>query len=241
MRETVGYAVEPGAPATGVEPPPVVAAPPPQRIGRFKIVAVLGAGGFGVVYRAVDEELRREVAVKVPRHECVAALGGKAGFLNEARLIASLDHPGIVPVYEVGCTEDGSCYVVSKLMPGGNLEQLIREHPPTPARAAEIVAAVAEALHHAHLRGLVHRDVKPANILLDAEGNPALADFGLALHENDFASGPTYVGTLTYMSPEQARVERTWSTRDPTSSAWESCCSNCWPASCPIAASRSSN
>jgi hypothetical protein len=180
---------------------------PPERIGRFEITGVLGSGSFGVVYRANDPQLKREVAIKVPRPGCVAALGGTSGYLAEARNIASLDHAGIVPVYEVGCSDDGQCYVVSKLMSGGDLEQLTQDAHLSYERSAELVAYVADALHHAHCRGLVHRDVKPANILLDAQGNPLLADFGLAMHENDFGSGPGYVGTPTYMSPEQARVE----------------------------------
>ncbi len=203
-------------PVTVATPPPGAGEPasvsgedrsPPERIGRFDITGTLGSGGFGVVYRGHDRELNRDVAIKVPRAECVAALGGTSAYLAEARNIASLDHLGIVPVYEVGCSDDGLCYVVSKLMPGGNLEQLIRDARPSYERSAELVACIAEGLHHAHGRGLVHRDIKPANILIDARGNPLLADFGLALHENDFGSGPGYVGTLTYMSPEQARVE----------------------------------
>jgi serine/threonine protein kinase len=180
---------------------------PPERIGRFEVKGVLGSGTFGVVYQANDPQLKREVAIKIPRPGCVAALGGASGYLAEARNIASLDHAGIVPVYEVGCSDDGQCYVVSKLMTGGDLERLTLDTHLPYERSAELVACVADALHHAHGRGLVHRDVKPANILLDAEGNPLLADFGLALHENDFGSGPGYVGTPTYMSPEQARVE----------------------------------
>jgi hypothetical protein len=179
--------------------------PAPKWIGRFEVREVLGAGGFGVVYRAFDPALQREVAIKVPRAEFIKAFGGTAAYLAEARTIARLDHPGIVPVYEAGCTDDGQCYVVTKLMVGGDLSRLIASGRPSAARSAEIVARVAEALHHAHTRGLVHRDIKPANILLDADGSPLVVDFGLALREEDFGSGPGFVGTLAYMSPEQAQ------------------------------------
>jgi Protein kinase domain len=180
-------------------------APPPARIGRFQISGVLGSGGFGVVYRALDTDLRREVALKVPRPECITAFGGTAIYLSEARNIAALDHPGIVPVYEVASCGEAPCYLVSKLMEGGSLEQVIGTARPIYEKSAELIAGVAEALHHAHQCGLVHRDIKPANILLDSRQNALLADFGLAMQETDFGSGPGFVGTLAYMSPEQAR------------------------------------
>jgi predicted Ser/Thr protein kinase len=180
-------------------------APPlPAKIARFEVLDVLGSGGFGVVYRARDPQLNREVAIKMPRADCVRARGGAEAYLAEARTIARLDHPGIVPVYEAGLTDDGMVYVVTKLMSGGNLAQWIARGRTSVDRAASLVARVAEALHHAHERGLVHRDIKPANILLDADGKPYVVDFGLALHEDDFGSGPGFVGTLAYMSPEQA-------------------------------------
>src|SRR5262249_54515486 len=116
-----------------------------------------------------------------------------------------LKHPGIVPVYQFGC-DDGLCYVVSPLMEGGNLAQLIETARPSYRRAAEIVAEAAEAIEYAHARRLVHRDIKPANILLDGDGHPLVADFGLAMHEDQFASGPAVVGTWSYMSPEQVKA-----------------------------------
>jgi hypothetical protein len=179
--------------------------PLPERIARFEVIEVRGSGGFGIVYRAFDPDLQREVAIKVPRRECVEARGGTAAYLAEARTIAMLDHSGIVPVYEMGCIDDGRCYVVTKLMPGADLAQLIAASRPDFEPSAHLVACIAEALHHAHARGVVHRDIKPANILLDAEGNPLIVDFGLAMREDDFGSGPGFLGTLTYMSPEQAQ------------------------------------
>lgn len=200
---------------TPVPPPVAKAASGPQAekisrpatIGRFHVLDVLGSGGFGIVYRARDSELDREVALKVPRPECINALGGISHYLNEARNIAALDHPGVVPIYEVAGCGEAPCYTVSKLMTGGSLEQVIRGVRPGYEQSARLIADVAEALHHSHQRGLVHRDIKPANILFDSRQNPLLADFGLALEDAAVGSGPAFVGTLAYMSPEQARGE----------------------------------
>jgi formylglycine-generating enzyme required for sulfatase activity len=179
----------------------------PARLGRYRVTARLGAGGFGVVYRGYDEELRREVAVKVCQPSRTASAANDHFYLAEARMLASLDHPGIVPVYDIGRTEEGTRYVVSKLVPGSDLSTKLRETRFTPGAAAALIARVAEALHHAHQRHLIHRDIKPANILLDIDGNPVVADFGLALREEEFGQGPAFAGTPFYMSPEQARGE----------------------------------
>src|SRR5262249_54190272 len=128
-------------------------------------------------------------------------------YLAEARVLASLDHPGIVPVYDVGRTDDGQCYVVSKLIPGQDLARRLRQALPTPSEAAALVAQAAEALAHAHRRGLVHRDIKPGNLLLDGQGSIFVADFGLALHRERVTEGALLAGTPAYMSPEQARGE----------------------------------
>jgi hypothetical protein len=127
--------------------------------------------------------------------------------LTEARILASLDHPGIVPVYDVGRTDDGLCYLVSKFVEGSDLTARIAHNRPGMVVSVEIVLHVAEALHHAHQRDLVHRDIKPANILIDSADRPIVADFGLALRDEDFGKGPTLTGTPCYMSPEQARGE----------------------------------
>ena len=181
--------------------------PPPTIVGRYRIVRTLGTGGFGRVYLAVDEELDRQVAVKMPRRADITSTAGANDFLAEARILATLDHPGIVPVYDVGRTAEGRCYIVSKLIDGSDLAARMRAGPLTWDQTTTLVAAMAEALHHAHVHGLVHRDVKPANILLDRAGRPYLTDFGLALREADFGKFACYVGTPEYMSPEQARGE----------------------------------
>jgi serine/threonine protein kinase len=177
-------------------------------IGRYRIIRRLGQGGFGRVYLARDLELDRPVAVKVPNPERVAGPRDVADYLAEARTLARLDHPHIVPVFDVGRTDDGLCYVVSRYVEGSDLAARMRRGRLSFRDAAELVATVALALHHAHTRGLVHRDVKPANILLDAAGTPWVADFGLALKDDDYGKGAgRLAGTTAYMSPEQARGE----------------------------------
>jgi serine/threonine protein kinase/formylglycine-generating enzyme required for sulfatase activity len=193
--------------ATGPELPGVGEADGLVRLGRYNITAKLGSGAFGVVYKGRDDDLRRDVAIKVPHQHRIASPQDVEAYLTEARVVASLDHPGIVPVYDFGRREDGRCYLVSKFVEGSDLQTRLRQARPTCAESVKIVTRVADALHHAHRRGLVHRDVKPANILLDADGQPLLADFGLALREEDFGKGPTFTGTPAYMSPEQARGE----------------------------------
>jgi serine/threonine protein kinase len=187
-----------------------VATVPPAApcFGRYRVLSTLGSGTFGVVYECDDAELRRHVALKVPHRERLASPRDVEQYLAEARALALLDHPGIVPIYDVGRTADGLCYFVSKYVAGGSLAARLRKGRPALAEAAVLAANVAEALHHAHTRGLVHRDVKPANVLLDADGRAVVADFGLALREQDVGHGAEgVVGTPAYMSPEQARGE----------------------------------
>ena len=184
------------------------AAEQPRRIGgRYRIERVLGEGGFGRVYLAHDEQLRRPVAVKAPHQRLVSRPEDAEAYLTEARTVAGLDHPNIVPVYDAGRDADHPCFVISKYIDGCTLARRIQAERLSLAETAELTATVAEALHYAHRQGLVHRDVKPGNILLDHDGKPFLADFGLALREQDVGQGPRYVGTPAYMSPEQARGE----------------------------------
>jgi serine/threonine protein kinase/formylglycine-generating enzyme required for sulfatase activity len=179
----------------------------PSHVGRYRVERVLGEGGFGRVFLAHDDELHRPVAVKVPHRHRILHPEDVEAYLAEARALARLDHPNIVPVYDAGRTDDGLCFVVSKLVEGSDLRPTIKAGRPPFRDSAALVATVAEALHHAHRKGLVHRDVKPANILLDPAGKPYVADFGLALREEDFGKECPYRGTPAYMSPEQARGE----------------------------------
>jgi serine/threonine protein kinase len=151
--------------------------------------------------------LNRHVAIKVPHRRVVAQPEDAEAYLTEAQNVANLDHPNIVPVHDVGSTEDCPCFIVSKFIEGSTLAQKIKNNRPSCNETAELVATVAEALHYAHSKGLVHRDIKPGNILLDTGGKPFVADFGLALKKEDVGKGAKYAGTPGYMSPEQARGE----------------------------------
>jgi RNA polymerase sigma factor (sigma-70 family) len=180
-------------------------AEPCQQVGRYRIEKVLGQGSFGTVYQGYDDVLKRPVAVKVPHRHLVRSPEYIDLYIAEARVVASLDHPNIVPVHDAGQTEDGLCFVVSKYIEGSSLADRIKEKRFSHAGAAKIVAAVADALNHAHLHRVVHRDIKPANILLDRNDRPYVADFGLALTDERFGQGWGGGGTVAYMSPEQAR------------------------------------
>lgn len=184
-----------------------VAFAPPKQIGRYRIERVLGEGGFGLVYLAQDEQLNRRVAIKVPHNKLIAKPEDAELYLAEARTVAGLDHPSIVPVYDIGNTQEFPCYVVSKYIEGTDLWAKLRESRLSYRDVAELVATVADALHYAHRQGLVHRDVKPGNILIDKNGRPYVVDFGLALREENIGKGSKYAGTPAYMSPEQARGE----------------------------------
>jgi eukaryotic-like serine/threonine-protein kinase len=179
----------------------------PQKIGRYRVIQRLGQGGFGTVYLAHDDDLDRPVAIKVPNPERITRAEDVEAFLVEARILAKLDHPNIVPVHDVGRTDDGLCFVVSKLIDGSDLAVRIGQARMSFRDSAALVATIADALHYAHTRGLVHRDVKPANILIDGTGKPCLADFGLALRDEDYGKSGGLAGTPSYMSPEQARGE----------------------------------
>jgi serine/threonine protein kinase/formylglycine-generating enzyme required for sulfatase activity len=186
---------------------PAVPAAHPQHVGRYRVEKVLGQGSFGLVYLAHDDQLQRLVAIKVPHRKLVDRPEAAEAYLTEARTVANLDHPHIVPVFDVGGTEDCPCYVVSKYIDGTDLATRLKRSRLSVHEAVELAATVAEALHHAHKQGLVHRDIKPGNILLDRSGQSFVADFGLALREQDVGKGPCYAGTPAYMSPEQARGE----------------------------------
>lgn len=179
----------------------------PRHIGRYRIEQLLGKGGFGLVYLAHDDQLQRLVAIKVPHPQLVEKATDVEAYLIEARTVANLDHPNIVPVFDVGSTEAFPCFIVSKYIDGTDLATRLKQSRLSVHEAVELVATVGEALHHAHKQGLVHRDIKPSNILLDKSGKPFVADFGLALREQEAGKGPCHSGTPAYMSPEQARGE----------------------------------
>jgi serine/threonine protein kinase/formylglycine-generating enzyme required for sulfatase activity len=178
-----------------------------QYIGRYRVERLLGQGGFGLVYLAFDDRLERHVAIKVPHRHRVSNSQDAQAYLIEARIVAKLDHPNIVPVHDVGNTEQFPCFIVSKYIEGTDLATRLKESRLSIHEAVELLATVAEALHYAHKQGLVHRDIKPGNILLGKTGKPYVADFGLALREQDIGKGSGYAGTPYYMSPEQARGE----------------------------------
>ena len=182
----------------------------PFRVGRFEMLAELGVGSFGYVFRARDTELDRIVAVKFQRAGRIADAEEVERFHREARSAAQLKHPGIVSLYETGQTEEGVCYLVTEYIDGETLESRLKGKRLSLTAAVELIAQAAEALQYAHDHGVVHRDVKPSNILLDSEGRPHITDFGLAKRDaGDATMTPDgqVMGTPAYMSPEQARGE----------------------------------
>ena len=166
---------------------------------------------MGWVYLAHDEELDKPVAIKVPHRHLFRSEEDLQRFLDEARTAAKLKHPSIVPVHYFGRESDGTCYIVMEYIDGPSLAERLQSGPLPPSEAADILATVADAVAHIHRRGFVHRDLKPRNILLDAEGRPHVADFGLALHESaqrQLAGDSS--GTLAYMPPEQVEGKAQW-------------------------------
>jgi len=179
----------------------------PTELGDYELVEEIGHGGQGLVYRARQKGLNRIVALKVIGIGRWATKAHIKRFRLEAEAAASLDHPCIVPIYEIG-ESDGSCYFSMKLVEGGQLNQIVERQPMPARRAAELIAKLARTVHYAHEHGIVHRDIKPGNILLDAKGQPHLTDFGLARlveTETDMTRTSEFLGTPSYMAPEQAR------------------------------------
>ena len=174
--------------------------------GDYELLEEIGRGGQGVVYCARQKSLNRTVALKVIGLGHWATEAHLKRFRREAEAAASLDHSGIVPIYEVG-ERDGSCYFSMKLVEGGQLDAAVKGEPMPMRRALELIAKVARTVHYAHEHGILHRDIKPGNILLDAKGEPHLTDFGLArLIETESTVTRTLevLGTPSYMAPEQA-------------------------------------
>ena len=179
-----------------------------RMIGHFQLVKRLGSGGFGTVWHAFDGELDREVAIKIPRYGMLSS-DETDKFVREARAAAQLRHQNIVGVHEIG-REDDVVYIVSDLVIGQTLDQWIKNYQPTFRESVEVCIKVANALHHAHQQGVIHRDVKPSNIMIDERNEPHLMDFGLArreVGELTVTMDGQVLGTPMFMSPEQARGE----------------------------------
>lgn len=182
----------------------------PRRLGQFELLEELGLGSFGHVFRARDTELGRIVAIKLLRAGRLASREEVDRFLREARSAAQLQHPGLVSLFEIGETEDGLCYLVEEFVEGETLAARLKAGRFTFRQTAELAARIADALDYAHRHGVIHRDVKPSNIQLDADGGPHLMDFGLAKRATDESSMTVdgqMLGTPAYVSPEQARGE----------------------------------
>ncbi len=179
--------------------------------GRYEIRALLGRGGMGEVYEAVDRRLERTVAVKVLRPELAADRQFLTRFRREARTAARLSHPGIVVVHDIGKDRERA-FIVMEFVPGLTLAQILSEEGPLhPSRAASIGADAAEALAHAHERGVVHRDVTPSNIMITPSDEVKVLDFGIAraARSSSRSGSPSVHGTLAYVAPEQARGDAT--------------------------------
>ncbi|HRY45736.1 MAG TPA: protein kinase, partial [Thermoanaerobaculia bacterium] len=191
---------------------------PGTRLGRYEVIAPLGAGGMGEVFRARDSKLGRDVALKVLPDRFAGDRRMLARFESEAKAVAALSHPNILALFDVG-EESGVPFAVAELLEGETLRALLMRGPVPVKRALEVAREIAEGLAAAHAKGIVHRDVKPENVFVTKDGHAKVLDFGLARHETAFRSedesrSPTLsaltdagavVGTVAYMSPEQAR------------------------------------
>jgi tRNA A-37 threonylcarbamoyl transferase component Bud32 len=178
--------------------------------GDYELEKVLGEGGMGIVYRARQRSLNRSVALKMIKATRFPSSDEVRRFQNEAEAVARLDHPNIVPIYEVNQFEDQH-YFTMKLIAGESLDKRLKDYAADPKRAARLVATAASAILHAHQRGILHRDLKPANILVDHDGQPHITDFGLAKRvevDSELTRSGAILGTPAYMAPEQASGKR---------------------------------
>ena len=184
--------------------------PPPHDLPDYELQEELGRGGMGVVYRAWQRSLQRDVAVKLILRGTLASTDDLARFQAEAEAAGRLQHPHIVPIYEVA-NHNGQCYFSMQLVEGVTLAEKLADGPLPSLEAARLIATVARAIHYAHTQGIVHRDLKPANILIDAAGEPHVTDFGLAKQLDAGASltrTGAVLGTPAYMAPELASGDR---------------------------------
>ena len=173
---------------------------------RYEIERILGEGGYGSVFKAFDTQLQRHVAIKVPHRYRVTSTENLGRYIEEARTLAKLDHPAIVSVFDVFRANDGLPCIVSAYVDGQSLGERMRDNPMTLGQALKVLTTIGRALGYVHSQGIVHRDIKPGNILLSSDEKPFLVDFGLAMRDELALSGQR-VGTPAYMSPEQARGE----------------------------------
>ena len=196
--------------------------------GRYRLIELLGQGGMATIYRAHDVQLGRDVAVKLLRPEYGRDPDFLARFRQEAQTVAQLNHPNVVAVYDYGQDPSGP-FIVMELIDGEDLASILRRTGPLPPRqAARIAAEVARALAAAHARGIVHRDVKPGNVLVSADGRVKVTDFGIAraVAEAQMTLPGTTLGSVHYFSPEQVRGE-TSERGIGRLSRWASSCTRC--------------
>jgi predicted Ser/Thr protein kinase len=184
---------------------PTIVIQPGRKIAHFDLLSILGRGHFGEVWKARDTRLGREIAIKIPRGFSLDVESVKQ-FVREAKAISQLSHPNIVPIYDVG-EDESNIYIVYKLIDGMTLDRFVKEQKPDNHKIVELLIKVCDALEHAHQRGIIHRDVKPSNILIDKADDPYLTDFGMASYSDASAEATVsgvLKGTVAYMSPEIA-------------------------------------
>src|SRR5262245_31418310 len=180
-------------------------------LGDYELLEEVGRGGQGVVFRARQKSLNRIVALKVIGLGRWATKAHLKRFRLEAEAAARLDHPCIVPIYEVG-ERDGQCYFSMKFVEGGHFDEVVKQTPLSIRQTVELIIKIARTVHYAHENGILHRDIKPGNILLDGKGEPHLTDFGLARlveSESTITRTVEVLGTPSYMAPEQAAGNNT--------------------------------
>jgi len=182
-----------------------------KKFGRYQIIKKIGKGGMATVFSAYDPQFDRKVAIKILPKELTSDPQFIERFIRESQTIARLEHPAIVPVYDYG-EQDGQPYLVMRHMTGGTLREYLKRYGPLSLQqATDLLARLAPALDKAHAAGIIHRDVKPANILFDEDGNPYLSDFGivkLTYSDTTITGTADTIGTPAYMSPEQARTQK---------------------------------